>query len=502
MKRKMKKQINPNIQTHLLQWTLYLLLLVTICASPFALAQRSAVNQSVANLSSAGALPANTIVVTNTNDNGPGSLRNALAVAKDGDTIDATGLSGTILLTSGELQITDSVTINGPGAANLAVNGNATFRVFENFASDVIMPGFTITNGFAADNNGGGGILNHAGLTLTDSSVNNSTTPFGSNQQGGGIFNDVGATLTVTGSTITGNHAGCAGGGIYSSNAQLTVTNSTISGNGVGSLLACFGTGGGISSSGGTLTVTNSTISGNGGGLGGGGISSDGVVTVSNSTISANIGACSGGGISFGNGQLTVINSTISGNLSGGNPGICEQGVGGGIYSGNAQMTVTNSTLSGNDAGYGAGIANGGNLTVTSSTFSDNLGGFLGGGAIYNFGGRAQIEDNVLKAGASGGTIVKDGGTVTSLGYNLASDDGGGVLNGPGDQINTDPMLGPLQDNGGPTITHALLPGSPAIDAGDPNFTPPPRHDQRDRGFPRVVHGRIDIGSFEVRRRH
>src|SRR5215472_10074327 len=82
------------------------------------------------------ALPANIIVVTNTNDSGPGSLRDALAAASDGDTIDATGVSGTILLTSGELQINHNVTINGPGAANLAVNGNASFTVFHNFASN------------------------------------------------------------------------------------------------------------------------------------------------------------------------------------------------------------------------------------------------------------------------------------------------------------------------------------------------------------------------------
>jgi len=74
-------------------------------------------------------------------------LRNALAVANDGDTIDATGVSGTVLLTSGELQITHSVTINGPGAENLAVNGNATFVVFHNFASNATISGFTITNG-------------------------------------------------------------------------------------------------------------------------------------------------------------------------------------------------------------------------------------------------------------------------------------------------------------------------------------------------------------------
>jgi hypothetical protein len=75
-------------------------------------------------------------------------------------------------------------------------------------------------------------------------------------------------------------------------------------------------------------------------------------------------------------------------------------------------------------------------------------------------------------------------------------------LTGPGDQINTDPLLGPLQNNGGPTFTHALLPGSPAIDAGDPNFTPPPLNDQRGCSFDRVFNGRIDIGSFEVQPPH
>src|SRR5262249_843671 len=80
-------------------------------------------------------LPANIIVVTNTNDSGPGSLRDALGVANDGDMIDATGVSGTILLTSGELQIIHNVTVNGPGVGNLAIDGNASSRVFENFAS-------------------------------------------------------------------------------------------------------------------------------------------------------------------------------------------------------------------------------------------------------------------------------------------------------------------------------------------------------------------------------
>lgn len=446
------------------------------------------------------ALPANIIVVTNTNDSGPGSLRSALAAANDGDTIDATGVPGTILLTSGELQITHTVIINGPGAEKLAVNGNATSRVFENFASNVTISGFTITNGFAADSNGGGGILNHGGLTLADSSVSNSATPSGNNQYGGGIFNDIGATLTVVGSTINSNHARCAGGGIYSSNAQLTVIDSTVSGNGVGGLgFICFGRGGGIFyNGGGTVTVTNSIISGNransGGGMGSS-LAGGTTVMVTDSTISGNGASAScdncatGGGIFNSAQTLTVTNTTVSDNYADG---------AGGVFNGGkaASLTVTNSTISGNSAirAPGGGISNGANLTITNSTLSGNW----PGGGIYNFEGAAQIGGTVLNAGEFGGTILNDGGTITSLGYNLASDDGGGVLTGPGDQINTDPLLGSLQDNGGPTLTHALLPSSPAINSGDPNFTPPPVFDQRGHDFDRVVNGRIDVGSFEI----
>jgi len=411
--------MNPFIQ---LRGAFYLLLLVAVCAIPFALAQRNATSQSVVKHGSASkplvrvgdALPANVIVVTNTNDSGPGSLRDALAIANDGDTIDATGVSGTISLTSGELQINHNVTINGPGAGNLAVDGNGTFRVLENFASNVTFSGFTITNGlpFTGDNNGGGGILNHGGLTLSDSSILNNNaggTPPGAN--GGGI-NTVGI-LMVMNSVIRSNSAGQFGGGMSLGAGTATVTDSTISGNSAIPKLHCdaCGNGGGIASFG-TLTVTNSTISGNGAHSNAGGI------------------LCDGGGT----------------------------------------LTVTNSTISGNGANHGTGGI-------------DNL-------------GTTTIGDTVLNGT---GTIVNDGGTVTSLGYNLASDDGGGVLTGPGDQINTDPMLGPLQDNGGPTFTHALLPGSPAIDRGDPNFMPPPFYDQRGPGFDRVVGDCIvDIGSFEV----
>jgi hypothetical protein len=489
---KVKSHISPAIKAHLIRSAFYLLLLSAICAMPFALAQRNTTRLRVAKVGSSAskgsaevghAFPVSIIVVTNTNDNGPGSLRNALAITNDGDTIDATGVSGTILLTSGELQINHNVTINGPGAASLAVNGNTTFRVFENFASDVTISGFTVTNGLPpnGDNNGGGGILNHGGLTLIGTSIlNNNAGGFQPlNAGGGGIGISAGGTLTVTASIISGNESQHGPGGGISAGGIVTVSNSTINNN------EGLCTGGGIAFNdiGGTLTVMNSNIIGN---------------SVLGCPVSASVGGVPTGGGGIGSsGSVAVINSTISGNT------VAEGGVpatGGGVAC-SGSGTVINSTISGNTVGgymcNGGGIRNGRTLTLTNSTLSGNSAPSGQGGAISNTG-QTMIGDTVLNAGASGGTIFNNGGTITSLGYNIASDNGGGVLTGPGDQIDTDPMLGPLQDNGGPTFTHALLPGSPAINAGDPSFTPPPFYDQRGPGFRRVRNGRIDIGSYEV----
>jgi hypothetical protein len=162
-------------------------------------------------------------------------------------------------------------------------------------------------------------------------------------------------------------------------------------------------------------------------------------------------------------------------------------------------VNIMNSTISGNSAGTsGGGIYNTSGLFMGNSTITGNSAG--SGGGVYNDGGQSIVEvyNTILNAGASGENIFNDGGTVTSEGYNLSSDDGGGYLTGPGDQINTNPLLGPLQNNGGPTFTHALLPGSPAIEAGDPNFSLPPSTDQRGCPFDRVFNGRIDMGSFET----
>jgi len=408
-----------------------------------------------------------TISVTNTNDSSAGSLRQALLDAVDGDTIDFdASLNGqTITLTSGELLVSKSITINGPGPNNLTVDGNHASRVFHvSGGVTTTIGGLTITNGFASasgsfQNRNGGGIYNdHSTLTVTNCTVSGNSASDSLGQGGGicnagyltGYFGYGSAALEVINCTIRDNVADLEGGGIFnngqSGSATLTVTGSTVSGN----------------------TVT--------GGYGGG-IATDG---------------------NGGSSMVEVVNSTLSDNSV--------RSFGGGIfnvsaYGGTAALNILNSTLSNNWGGdYGGGIYNatsgGGSspLQVLHSTLSGNSCLWLDGGGIANLSGAtSQVGSNLFN-----GNRISNGGMTTSLGYNLSSDDGSGFLTAIGDQINTNPMLGPLQDNGGPTFTHAPLQGSPAIDAGDPNFTPPPDYDQRGPGYARVAHGRIDIGAFEV----
>ena len=231
----------------------------------------------------------------------------------------------------------------------------------------------------------------------------------------------------------------------------------------------------------------------------GGGISNNGTLTITDSTISDNRAALGAGIGHIGPYPLAVTNSTVSGNTaltaSGGG------GFGGGILSENGgPVLISNSTISGNFATMGGGgIRNSDSsvLTVTRDTIGDNQAS-ENGDSILNTG-PLRIGNTILKVGTSGRNIVNSSpGTITSYGYNLSSDGGGGFLTGTGDRINTNPMLGPLEDNGGSIFTHALLGGSPAINAGDPAFSPPPAFDQRGPGYPRVSGGRIDVGSFEL----
>jgi hypothetical protein len=278
-------------------------------------------------------------------------------------------------------------------------------------------------------------------------------------------------TVTMSGLSIVNGISqppNYGGGGIYNDHANLTLNNCTISGN-----KADRSNGGGI------------YIDGYGGGA---------TLTISNCTISGN-SAWPGGGLYNYLGTVTIANSTLSGNSDNG------YNDGGGIDNGGT-MTITNSTLSGNSAALGGAIYNhqNGILTITNGTFSGNFSnnaswGNLGGG-IYNEGGKLYIGNTIFKAGPTGVNIynVDQLGSWTSLGYNLSSDDGGGYLTATGDRINTDPKIGPLQNNGGPTFTHLPAPDSPAIDGSDPGLS----MDQRGPGFVRVVNGRADIGAVEV----
>ena len=153
------------------------------------------------------ALPvfANTITVTNTLDSGPGSLRDAIATAAPGDTINFS-VTGTITLTSGELLINQNLTITGPGASGLAISGNFLSRVFDIGSGTVAVSGLTIQNG-STSADPGGGIYNHGTLTLSNNTLSNNSAAIG-----GGIYNN--GTLTVTNSTLSGN-VSSDGGGIY-----------------------------------------------------------------------------------------------------------------------------------------------------------------------------------------------------------------------------------------------------------------------------------------------
>jgi hypothetical protein len=251
----------------------------------------------------------------------------------------------------------------------------------------------------------------------------------------------------------------------------------------------------------------------------GGGIANFGTLTLSNSTVTGNtVNPCpdpngcfdgpppsAGGGIFNGNADgtavLTIINSTVSDNraLFGQGGGIANGVAFPGDYVPGGTVILSNSTVSGNfSLSEGGGISNLGELLmVTNSTVSGNSSQSEGGGissAIH-----ALVMRNTILAGNyayNGGDLY---GRLTGDGYNLIGNayPGGGF--DPTDLLNVDPQLGPLQDNGGPTPTMALLPVSPAINAGD--NTNAPMWDQRGAPFRRIVHGSIDIGAFEVQAR-
>jgi predicted outer membrane repeat protein len=347
----------------------------------------------------------NSYLVTNRDDSGEGSLQQAIldANANPGpDTIQFDKAAwGTITLTSGELLITDDLTITGPGSSIVTVTSNHQSRVFHinlNLTVDI------------------------SGLTISD----------GSADFGAGIENA--GTLSLTNVVLSGNTATNSGGGIYN---------------------------------GGFLTINNSTLSSNSA-TSGGGISGSGQITITNSTLSGNT-ATDGGGI-FNGGILTILNSTLSGNMA--------TDLGGGIHNlPGSSLNISFSTIANNSAALGGGIWSDSPSNIKNSIVANSPSGNDCGGTVI----------------ASGVNFTTDG---TCPGFTQVPSTGPGGLN-----------LGPLADNGGPTQTHALLPGSVAIDAApdctDLNSTPDKIHAPQDvvttdqRGIGRPQGSACDVGSYE-----
>ena len=354
--------------------------------------------------------------VTNLNDSGTGSLRDALSGG--GEVYFQAGLSGTIVLAS-TLTISSNTTINGPGAATVAVSGNNSVRDF------VVSPGVTASISGLTIENGNylsvAGVFNQGTLTLSNAVLTGNMALYI-----GAIYNS--GTMTLNNSTLSDNYALSLGGGIYNS-GTMNVSGSTFIAN----------SGGAINNNG-TMTLNNSTLSENASLFGifqqgtGGAIDNNGAMTVNSSTVSGNT-ASTGGGID-NNGTLTLSNSTLFGNAT--------SGLGGGVFN-NGTLTVSNSTLSGNTARYsGGGVCNAGSLTVANTIVAGN------------------------NASGSGPDVY---GTIATANYDLIGNTSGtSISSGGNNQVNVSADLASaLAYNGGTTQSLGLLPGSTAIGTGDPS---------------------------------
>jgi hypothetical protein len=392
------------------------------------------------------ALAATTHTVTDCGDTGaPGQLRSVITAAAAGDTVEIAACTVTLTAPASPLTVSVDLTIRGAGPSATVIDGADITQLFNVVAGVVTIADLTVRNG-TAPSVGGAIVVGLATVALTNTVVRDSR----SGSAGGGIFTN--GAVTLTGSRVTGNVAGGspgsgAGGGIFS-NAPVTLVDSTVSDN---------------------VAAADASFGGTGGGI-------------------------------FSNDEVTLIDSTVSGNHAEGTP--ASGGKGGGLFA-NSTLTLTNSTVSGNVAAAGSGNTGGGIrandlLTMTSSTVAGNAAPDGAGGGIF--------ADNP-SANSLRSTILADNTGVTrncsqplvSLGHNLEDADECGLDPALGDLPNTDPRLAPLASNAGLTQTHALLPDSPAIDAGDPAACP--ATDQR--GVQRPLDGdadgtvACDVGAYE-----
>jgi hypothetical protein len=354
-----------------------------------------------------------TLTVTNTLDSGAGSLRAEIAAAQNGDSIVfASSLNGqTITLTSGELLITKSLSITGPGEAELTISGNHASRVFELGLSGKLKPHQVQPQ-----------------VSLSDMTISNGDGQIGGT---GGAINNYG-TLTISNCTLSGNTAGGANGGAINNYGTLTISNSVLSGNSAAI--------GGAISNYGPLTVNGCILTGN----------------------SATRGLDEGGAISSSAGLVTVSGSTLFDNSAPSPYSGSGEGLGGGIYIDSGTLNLSGCPLHGNSASKGGAIFAGGYSTVNLNgcTLTDNSATLFGGGIFIFPGatvtvsgcvvGPATVNNTALpgnSAAFGGGIYVGGGGTLTVSGSvigsttvgvpgNSASQGGGIYVAGPPDNAN------------------------------------------------------------------
>ena len=471
-------------------------------------------------VSSANLSLIDTTVSGNVTSGNGGGVFSDQAVTFTGSTISgniADG-GGGIATTTGSVTLNDS-TVSGNLATGSGGGGISTI------SGDVLLNTSEVignsTTGGASGGSNGGGILSDSGAVTVDQS---NVSANQSNLQGGGISAATG-DVTVTDSTIGNNDAGFAGGGIWIGSGAISISNSVLSGNATpdnlntGSVLGVGG--GGIFAATGSISVDQSSISGNrtnDDGFGGGAIRTDSAnVTITSSTINGNFtlgDEAEGGAVATDSGDVIIDNSTFHGNFT-----LGQGSNGGAVVTNSGSITTTSSTFSGNntfgfDANGGAIASASGLVSITSSTITENttnlnfnFGGFGGGVYIATPTATAPLTiENSIVAGNSAlfGNDLRFNANLTTVQSSLIGDNTGTFLtvattpDANGNLIGSaaatiDPMLDVLSDNGGQTQTHALLAGSPAIDAGSSSLP----NDQRGGVFARTFGDAPDIGAYE-----
>jgi CSLREA domain-containing protein len=407
------------------------------------------------------AVRAATLSVTSTADSGPGSLRDVIASAAPNDTVtfDPTLFSTpqTITLTS-PITIAKNLTIQGPGANLVALDGNNAVQIFKLSLADIVLSGLTFQHGYSQV------VESTTVLSVYDCVfVDNEGIP---------ISQAVNGKLIVNNSTFTNNHGSYSGGISNNDYSSAIISNSTFTNNSG----AYYG-GALTNSNDSIMSVSNSTFTGNTVGYYGGAIGnySNAKLIVNNSTFINNWSLYYGGAIVNVNlSTVNINNSTFSGNNSGN---------GGAIYSASSQVSINGSTISGNSSPNGGGIH-----SVISASPLVRL-------------SQTIVANNINGPMSSTPNSPNDiRGSVISDGTNLIGNTIGALGLVSGDLQNVNPMLGPLQNNGGATHTMALSAGSPAIDAL--SVCPGVVDDQRTTQRPADGDGNssklCDIGAYEV----